>query len=233
MVWIVTSRSMNPGNRATGCRASPLCSSRAMPPCAPAARGHRARWAEHDHVLLRSRGRRPARGPDGRAVSGVAAGAPFRGEFRAGLDDQPRQQDRQGQRRALDVRVLAAHAGPSAGSGVCRGCGGGPIRRPLPRALINSRQAEISDLRRQGSTIAYSELLDHRRSQQPRGALFTTWSQTHPEFANRAIGVEDDGIVRFIDLRAGNAQGQTPASRRLAPHTAAFDKIGPSPCSCW
>lgn len=61
---------------------------------------------------------------------------------------------------------------------------------------------------------AVSPLIDSRRTQHPRGASFHNYPlNSDPRgVARRMIGIEDDGIVRFIDLAAGTCHnGDHPA----------------------
>jgi hypothetical protein len=56
--------------------------------------------------------------------------------------------------------------------------------------------------------IAFGSLVDNRRSQRPRGAWFLNYPLSPPErrlgAPRRALGLDDDGTVRFIDMVAGS-----------------------------
>lgn len=71
-----------------------------------------------------------------------------------------------------------------------------------------------------GRTAAFYELHDHRRTQATRGAWFQHVDRASPH-PWRAIGLDDDGIVRFYDRTAGSRRdGVDPVDAR---YMAAFD----------
>lgn len=64
--------------------------------------------------------------------------------------------------------------------------------------------------------IAFGSLVDTRRGQRPRGAWFCSYPQNSPGgnlgVPRRALVLDDDGTVRFIDMAAGsNPDGLHPA----------------------
>ena len=63
--------------------------------------------------------------------------------------------------------------------------------------------------RNEGSVpIAFGNLKDTRRSQRPRGAWFFNYPLSPPDrrlgIPRRALGLDDEGAVRFIDMAAGS-----------------------------
>lgn len=68
--------------------------------------------------------------------------------------------------------------------------------------------------------IAFSSLVDTRRGQRPRGAWFFNYPQSPPDrrlgIPRRALALDDDGTMRFIDMAAGslpNGMDQSAAER--------------------
>ena len=64
--------------------------------------------------------------------------------------------------------------------------------------------------------IAFAHLMTARRGQRPRGAWFFNYPENPPDRrlggARRALALDDDGIVRFIDMAAGSLpDGMHPA----------------------
>jgi hypothetical protein len=67
------------------------------------------------------------------------------------------------------------------------------------------------------SRVAFAELTEHRRSQRIPGAWWHTWRHQTPPSIGRAVGVEDDGTIRYIDLVAGTLpNGQHPLAAAAA-----------------
>lgn len=65
--------------------------------------------------------------------------------------------------------------------------------------------------------IAFGSLIDTRRGQRPRGAWFYNYPQSPPDrrlgSPRRALALDDDGTVRFIDMAAGSLpNGVHPAA---------------------
>jgi hypothetical protein len=68
--------------------------------------------------------------------------------------------------------------------------------------------------------IAFGRLMEARRGQRLRGAWFFNYPQDPPSQRlggpRRALGLDDDGIVRFIDMAAGSLpDGMHPAAAEL------------------
>lgn len=63
-------------------------------------------------------------------------------------------------------------------------------------------------------SVAFGNLIDFRRGQDPRGAWFYNYPLSPLEdrrgTPRRALGLEDDGTVRFIDLSAGSQRDGLP-----------------------
>jgi hypothetical protein len=69
--------------------------------------------------------------------------------------------------------------------------------------------------------VAFDNLTDVRRSQRPRGARFYSYPLSTPDrrlgIPRCALGLDDDGTVRFIDIAAGSlpdGMDQSAAERR-------------------
>lgn len=64
--------------------------------------------------------------------------------------------------------------------------------------------------------VAFDNLTDVRRSQRPRGAWFYNYPLSPPDrrlgIPRRALGLDDDGTVRFIDMAAGSLPDGTDQS---------------------
>lgn len=65
--------------------------------------------------------------------------------------------------------------------------------------------ADVTD-RPQDTDNALAALMDHERGQRIRGAWFFNWSRGGGTFpgTERAIGVGDDGVIRYIDMNVGS-----------------------------
>lgn len=79
---------------------------------------------------------------------------------------------------------------------------------------IARADATLRDLTR--TPVAFGSMADTRRGQHPRGAWFFNYPQGSPDgklgISRRALALDDDGTVRFIDLAAGsNPDGMHPA----------------------